>query len=72
MSAESVVPSFRDVQTGLWEQFNPQVLAIEAAFRAHPQRVWDWYQFRRDAIARVQPSAGTSRWPGLRSGIPAA
>lgn len=58
MSAESGVPTFRDAQTGLWAQFNPQDLATEAAFRAHPQRVWDWYQFRRDAIARVQPNAG--------------
>lgn len=58
MSAESGVPTFRDAQAGLWAQFNPQDLATEAAFRAHPQRVWDWYQFRRDAIARVQPNAG--------------
>lgn len=58
MSAESGVPTFRDAQTGLWAQFNPQDLATEAAFRAHPQRVWDWYQFRREAIARVQPNAG--------------
>lgn len=58
MSAESGVPTFRDAQIGLWAQFNPQDLATEAAFRAHPQRVWDWYQFRREAIARVQPNAG--------------
>lgn len=58
ISAESGVPTFRDAQTGLWAQFNPQDLATETAFRAHPQRVWDWYQFRREAIARVQPNAG--------------
>lgn len=58
MSAESGVPTFRDAQTGLWAEFNPQELATEAAFRAHPQRVWDWYQFRREAIARVQPNPG--------------
>lgn len=58
MSAESGVPTFRDAQTGLWAQFNPHDLATEEAFRAHPQRVWDWYQFRRDLIAQVQPNAG--------------
>lgn len=58
VSAESGVPTFRDAQTGLWAQFNPQDLATEAAFRSHPQRVWDWYQFRREAVARVQPNAG--------------
>ena len=58
MSAESGVPTFRDAQTGLWAHFNPQELATEAAFRAHPQRVWDWYAHRREMIAAVQPNAG--------------
>ncbi len=58
MSAESGVPTFRDAQTGLWAHFNPQDLATEAAFRAHPQRVWDWYAHRREMIATVQPNAG--------------
>jgi NAD-dependent deacetylase len=58
MSAESGVPTFRDAQTGLWAQFNPQDLATESAFRAHPQRVWDWYAHRREMIADVQPNAG--------------
>ena len=58
MSAESGVPTFRDAQTGLWAQFNPQELATEAAFRAHPQRVWDWYAFRREMIAKLTPNAG--------------
>jgi NAD-dependent deacetylase len=58
MSAESGVPTFRDAQTGLWAHFDPQELATEAAFRAHPQRVWDWYAHRREMIAAVQPNAG--------------
>jgi len=58
MSAESGVPTFRDAQTGLWAQFDPQELATEAAFRAHPQRVWDWYVHRRDALVGVSPNAG--------------
>jgi NAD-dependent deacetylase len=58
MSAESGVPTFRDAQTGLWARFNPQDLATEAAFRAHPQRVWDWYAHRREALADVVPNAG--------------
>jgi NAD-dependent deacetylase len=58
MSAESGVPTFRDAQTGLWAQFDPQQLATEEAFRANPSRVWDWYAFRREMIAKVQPNAG--------------
>jgi NAD-dependent deacetylase len=58
MSAESGVPTFRDAQTGLWSRFNPQDLATETAFRAHPRRVWDWYAHRRELIAGVQANAG--------------
>jgi len=58
MSAESGVPTFRDTQTGLWARFNPEDLATESAFRAHPQRVWDWYVFRREMMDKVEPNAG--------------
>jgi NAD-dependent deacetylase len=58
MSAESGVPTFRDAQTGLWARFDPQQLATEEAFRANPSRVWDWYAFRREMIAKVEPNAG--------------
>jgi NAD-dependent deacetylase len=57
-SAESGVPTFRDAQTGYWAQFSPEEMASEAGFLAHPQRVWDWYQYRRDLIRQVQPNAG--------------
>jgi NAD-dependent deacetylase len=58
MSAESGVPTFRDAQTGLWAHFDPQELATESAFRAHAQRVWDWYAHRREMIRAVLPNAG--------------
>lgn len=58
MSAESGVPTFRDAQTGLWARFRPEELATEQAFRANPQRVWDWYAMRREMTARVSPNAG--------------
>ncbi|MBK6009124.1 NAD-dependent deacylase [Ramlibacter ginsenosidimutans] len=58
MSAESGVPTFRDAQTGLWARFRPEELATEDAFRANPQRVWDWYASRREMIAQVTPNAG--------------
>jgi NAD-dependent SIR2 family protein deacetylase len=58
MSAESGVPTFRDALTGLWAKFDPAQLATEAAFRANPALVWDWYAARREMIARVEPNAG--------------
>lgn len=58
ISAESGVPTFRDAQTGYWAQFRPEDMATEAGFRAHPQRVWDWYQYRRELLAGALPNAG--------------
>jgi NAD-dependent deacetylase len=58
MSAESGVPTFRDAQTGLWARFRPEELATEDAFRANPQRVWDWYASRREMMKAVAPNAG--------------
>jgi NAD-dependent deacetylase len=52
------VPTFRDAQTGLWANFRPEELATEQAFRADPQRVWDWYALRREKLAQVEPNAG--------------
>jgi len=58
MSAESGVPTFRDAQTGLWAKYRPEDLASEDAFRADPGMVWEWYQMRRQMIAKVEPNAG--------------
>ena len=56
VSAESGVPTFRDAQTGLWAQFDPLQLATPTAFRNNPKLVWDWYAWRRDLVAKVQPN----------------
>ena len=58
VSAESGVPTFRDAQTGLWAHDRPEDLATEQGYRANPQRVWDWYQMRRDMVRAVRPNAG--------------
>lgn len=58
ISAESGVPTFRDVQTGYWAQFRAEDMATEEGFRAHPARVWGWYQHRRQLLAGVQPNDG--------------
>ncbi len=58
MSAESGIATFRDALTGLWARFDPAELASEVGFRAHPQRVWDWYAERREGVRRAQPNAG--------------
>lgn len=58
ISAESGVPTFRDAQTGIWAHFDPEELATPEAFRRNPERVWLWYQSRRESMAQVKPNAG--------------
>lgn len=65
MSAESGVPTFREVQTGLWERFSPEDLATTEAFEAHPDLVWTWYRWRQALIGQVAPNPGhvaVARW----------
>lgn len=44
ISAESGVPTFREVQTGLWERFSAEDLATVEAFESNPALVWTWYR----------------------------
>lgn len=56
VSAESGIPTFRDAQIGLWEQYKPEELATQQAFSQNPKIVWDWYQWRRQLVAESQPN----------------
>ncbi|MDH3547489.1 MAG: NAD-dependent deacylase [Gammaproteobacteria bacterium] len=58
ISAESGVPTFRDAQTGLWEQYDPQDLATPDAFVRDPALIWRWYRWRRELVLRAEPNAG--------------
>lgn len=58
ISAESGVPTFRDAQTGIWANFDPEELATPEAFRRNPERIWSWYQSRRESMTQVQPNPG--------------
>ena len=58
ISAESGIPTFRDAQTGLWAQYDPQELATPAAFKRNPRLVWEWYEWRRTLIAQATPNPG--------------
>lgn len=57
VSAESGIKTFRDPD-GLWAKFNPTELASIEGFMANPQRVWEWYRYRREIVYRAQPNSG--------------
>ena len=57
ISAESGVPTFRDVETGLWAQVDPYEISSAQGWQAHPDRVWAWYLWRHHMMRAVEPNS---------------
>lgn len=57
VSAESGIPTFRDAMNGLWSQYRAEDLATRQAFRANAKLVWEWYEWRRELVAKARPNA---------------
>ncbi len=55
VSAASGVPTFRG-PGGLWRDFRPEELATPEAFARDPKTVWEWYDWRRQLVARCRPN----------------
>jgi len=55
ISAESGIPTFRG-KDGLWNRYNPMDLATPEAFQRDPKLVWEWYNWRRQLIAKAEPN----------------
>src|SRR6185436_16224320 len=70
VSAASGIPTFRG-DDGLWRNFRAEELATPEAFAHDPRMVWEWYDWRRAAIAGSLPNAAHavlaswSRRPGF-------
>lgn len=58
VSAESGVPTFREVQGGLWSTYRAEDLATPEAFLADPALIWRWYRWRRGVVENVEPNPG--------------
>ena len=70
ISAESGVPTFREAQTGLWAQYDPQELATPQAFRHNPRLVWEWYAWRRELVSQAEPNPGHAALVELAALVP--
>ena len=70
VSAESGVPTFRQAQTGLWQQYDPRELATPQAFARNPRLVWEWYQWRRSLIDKARPNPAHYALVDLEQHIP--
>jgi NAD-dependent deacetylase len=55
VSAESGIPTFRGLG-GLWKGRDPLSLATPQAFANDPATVWEFYNWRRDLVARAEPN----------------
>lgn len=58
VSKESGIPTFRETQSGLWENFDPEELCTLQGFLNDPPLVWNWYQDRIKIIETVEPNPG--------------
>jgi NAD-dependent deacetylase len=56
ISAESGVPTFRHVETGLWAQVDPYEISSADGWRRHPEKVWAWYLWRHYMMKSVEPN----------------
>lgn len=70
VSAESGVPTFREAQSGLWEQYDPLDLATPEAFLRDPALIWRWYRWRRQLVADAEPNAGHRALAALATLVP--
>jgi NAD-dependent deacetylase len=57
MSAESGIATFRD-SNGLWNNYRVEDVATPEGFKANPQLVLDFYNYRRRELLEAQPNEG--------------
>lgn len=68
-SVESGAPTFRGAN-GMWRTYRPEDLATPEAFHQDPQKVWEWYDWRRTLYSELQPHAGHYALVGLEALYP--
>ena len=57
LSAESGIPTYRG-KGGIWNEYNYEDYACQRAFDRDPEKVWDFHDKRRAAVAACEPNEG--------------
>ncbi len=57
LSAESGIPTYRGAG-GIWREYNYEDYACQRAFDRDPEKVWDFHDKRRAAVAKCDPNRG--------------
>lgn len=69
ISAESGAPTFRG-EEGIWKKRRAVDLATPEAFARDPALVWEFYNWRREVLAPLQPNAAHFALVELENRIP--
>ncbi len=56
VSEESGVPTFRDVENGLWGNFDVMKIGTEQGYLQDPSFGWGWYEWARHQVFLKQPN----------------
>lgn len=57
LSAESGIPTYRG-KGGIWAEYDYEDYACQRAFDRDPEKVWDFHDKRRAAVAACEPNEG--------------
>ena len=55
-STASGIPDFRSPDSGLWEKYNPMLVASIWAFRLNPKTFYDWIRPMADTLLNASPN----------------
>ncbi len=69
MSAESGIPTYRG-KGGLWKEYDYEDYACQRAFDRDPEKVWDFHDKRRAAVAACEPNPGHRTVAAVQARIP--
>jgi NAD-dependent deacetylase len=69
VSAESGLSTFRG-PGGIWEGRSAMELATPEAFAADPEKVWRFYEWRREQLRKARPNAGHVALARIENVIP--
>ncbi|MBN2303825.1 MAG: NAD-dependent protein deacylase [Anaerolineae bacterium] len=70
VSQESGIPTFRDQDTGLWEEADPLLYASPIGWALQPREVWNWYHARRQEMQQAKPNPGHHALVALEQLVP--
>lgn len=57
-STPSGIPDFRSPDSGLWEKYNPMLVASIWAFRLNPKSFYDWIRPMVEGLLNARPNPG--------------